>query len=65
MKKTLHKLLLNSIEIHAPIYDWDIDGCRDVPCSPDIPIFTSPESIPDYLNARYKYELPSPLTNRL
>ena len=35
MKKGFRKLSLNSIEIHAPIYDRNIYGCSDDPKPPD------------------------------
>ena len=64
MKKAPSPLLVYSIVIHGPIYDWGIDCCSYYYCPADMHVPTGSESTYHCLRKSDKYQLPSPITNR-
>ena len=63
-EKALSQLLLNSMEVHAPVYDSDIDGCSDTLHPVDRHVPTGTEPTPDSVNKSDKYQMPSLITDR-
>ena len=65
MKVALHKFSLNTIQMHAPDYDIDVDGGSDSPTSGHLDLRLEPESGLHSDLKSNQYQWPPLISNRL